>query len=88
MSSFVRLRLIAENGENVMLTSSPDQNLSLQSLLQMLRQLNPGGAEVRAVEYEDDEGDLVTVTNDEEVGPPPMTHINKPKMWKIVKPEK
>lgn len=67
MSSFVRLRLIAENGENVMLTSSPDQNLSLQSLLQMLRQLNPGGAEVRAVEYEDDEGDLVTVTNDEEV---------------------
>ena len=67
MSSFVRLRLVADNGENVMLTSIPDQPLSLGALLQMLRQLNPGGADVRAVEYEDDEGDLVTVTNDEEV---------------------
>ena len=67
MASVVRLRLVADNGENVMLTSSSNRPLSLESLLQMLRQLNPGGADVRAVEYEDDEGDLVTVTNDEEV---------------------
>ena len=67
MASSVRLRLVADNGENVLLTSRPGENLNLDALLMILRQLHPDGASVCAVEYEDDEGDLVTVTNDEEV---------------------
>ena len=68
MASVVRLRLVADNGENVMLTTSPpEERLLLEGLLRILRQLHPAAPDFRAVEYEDDEGDLVTVTNDEEV---------------------
>jgi len=68
MASVVRLRLVADNGENVMLTTSPpEERLTLEGLLRILRQLHPAAPDFRAVEYEDDEGDLVTVTNDEEV---------------------
>ena len=68
MAPSVSLRLVADNGENVMLTLRPEEILTLDALLALLRQLNPAGSNVCALEYEDDEGDLVTVTNDEEVG--------------------
>ena len=68
MAPSVSLRLVADNGENVMLTLRPEEILTLDALLALLRQLNPAGPNVCALEYEDDEGDLVTVTNDEEVG--------------------
>jgi len=67
MAPSVSLRLVADNGENVMLTLRPEEILTLDALLALLRQLNPAGPNVCALEYEDDEGDLVTVTNDEEV---------------------
>ena len=83
MSSTVRLRLVADNGENVMLTSHPERTLTFETLLNLLRQLHPNGANVSALEYEDDEGDLVTVTNDEEVRGGEPCVVMKPHQWPL-----